>query len=107
MNWLRSLLGLGEEAERRYYLRSRTCSKLRIEWRDRHGRTRRRRVRVLNMSGDGASIKCFTRLDPGLEVYVRMPELGLMGSARVRHCDPLLFAYHIGLQFGAPLGARY
>jgi hypothetical protein len=107
MNWLRKLLGLTDEAERRYYLRSRTFSKLRIEWRDRHGKIRRKRVRVLDMSGDGAAVKCATFLEPGSMVYVRTPELGIMGSAYVRHCHPLLFSYHIGLQFAVPVGSRY
>ena len=107
MKWLRSLLGLTDEVERRYYLRSRTFTKLRIEWRDRRGKTRRTRCRVLNMSGDGASIKCGAWLEPGSTVYVRAPELGIMGGASVRHCNPVLFSYQVGLQFLVPVGSRY
>jgi hypothetical protein len=44
---------------------------------------------------------------PGSFVFVKTEELGMLGSAYVRRCDPLLFTYQIGLQFASPLSLRF
>lgn len=120
MNWFSSLFGQSSRGaaspvsagdagcrDSRYDVRIRTCRKLRISWQDHRGKIRRKLVRVVDMSGSGVMIQCRVPIDPGAFVYLRTPELGMTGSARVRRCDPLLFTYRIGLQFEAPLTARF
>jgi hypothetical protein len=120
MNWFSSLLGKSPRgaaspgsrgkagrAENRCDGRIRTCRKLRISWQDHRGKIRRKMVRVVDMSGSGVMIRCGVPIDPGSFVYLRTPELGMTGSAYVRRCDALLFSYRIGLQFAAPLAARF
>lgn len=120
MNWFSSLFGMsprgaaspGSRAkagreENRYDGRIQTCRKLRISWQDHRGKIRRKMVRVVDMSGSGVMIQCGVAIDPGSFVYLRTPELGMTGSAYVRRCDALLFSYRIGLQFAAPLAARF
>jgi hypothetical protein len=120
MNWFSSLLGKsprgavssgspGEagRAENRYDGRIRPCRKLRISWQDHRGEIQRKLVRVVDMSGSGVMIQCSVPIDPGSFVYLRTPEFGMTGSAHVRRCDPRLFSYRIGLQFEAPLMARF
>ena|SRR5215471_1141563 len=121
MNWFTSLLekssrGAAPEkdstssaarADNRYDGRFRAIGKLRICWQDHKGRTRRKRVRMVDMSGTGVLVKCGVRINPGSFVYIKTEELGMRGSAYVRRCDPLLFTYQIGLQFSAPLSLRF
>ena len=58
------------------------------------------------MSGDGAMILCNVPFETGSILRVETRELGLMGGARVRYCEPLLFTYRIGLQFSGNLAPR-
>jgi hypothetical protein len=121
MSWLRSLLGhssqgtaspstTGEavQADNRYYPRLRSDGlRFRLSWQDKRGKTKRKRVRVVDMNGTGALVASGTPIPPGSFVYIQEPELGLMGSAHVRRCDARLFSYQIGLQFAAPLTHRF
>jgi hypothetical protein len=119
MHWFRLLLGFSSRGsaspstseasrtEKRCAGRFPAEGKVRISWQDRKGRTKRRLARVKDMSGTGALIQCGVPLDPGSFVYVQQPKLGLMGSAYVRRCESRLFTYQIGLQFAAPLIARF
>ena len=55
----------------------------------------------------GVLVKCGVPIDPGSFVFIKTEELGRLGSAYVRRCDPLLFTYQIGLQFASPLSLRF
>ncbi len=117
MSWFKSLLGMSSRGsasqtdstgdagrgDNRYDGRFRAICKLRISWQDHKGRNRNKRVRVVDMSGTGVLVKCGVPIDPGSFVYIKTQELGMVGSGYVRRCDPLLFTYHIGLQFSSPL----
>ncbi len=121
MSWFTSLLGKSSRgtasekdstgdagrADDRYDGRIQTIGKFRISWQDSKGRNRSKRVRVVDMSGTGALVKCGVPIDPGSFVYIKTQELGMLGSAYVRRCDALLFTYHIGLQFQSPLTLRF
>jgi hypothetical protein len=78
-----------------------------MSWQDKRGHTRRKRVRIVDMSGTGALVECGTPIPPGSFVYLQTPDLAMMGSAYVRRCEPQLFSYQIGLQFAAPLTHRF
>jgi len=118
MNWLRSILGPRGEApaaplthgarreENRFNKRFQTGCRFRISWRDQHGQSRSKSVKVLDMSGDGALIKCGVPFDLGSIICLQTHDLGLMGSAYVRRCDPTLFTYEIGLEFTGNLAPR-
>ena len=58
------------------------------------------------MSGDGALIECEVPFNPGSIIILETRELGLMGSAYVRHCKPLVFTNQIGLEFTGSLAPR-
>lgn len=110
MSWLHSLRGLFSSAgasDNRYDGRIRTHRKFRISWQDRRGKTRRKLVRVVDMSGSGALIECGVPLEPGSLVGIRTLEMGMTATACVRRCEPLLFTYQIGLQFRTPLTAEF
>ena len=120
MKWLRSILGssprgaaseapLTHDAarvENRFNMRFQTGCRFRISWRDKRGRTKSKNVKVLDMSGDGALIQCGVHFHPGSIIYLQTRELGLMGSAYVRRCEPMLFTYEIGLEFAGNLSPR-
>ena len=120
MTWLRSILGSSPRsaaseapltqdaasAENRFYRRFRTGCRFEICWRDHRGKTQSKNVKVLDMSGDGALIQSSVPLDPGSLLHLQTRELGLMGSAYVRRCDLVLFAYRIGLEFTGNLSQR-
>ena len=121
MNWLLSLLGLpphgtasaapltngAGRAENRYCDRLRSGFRFKLSWKDQRGKTRRARARVVDMNGTGALVECGAAIPPGSFVFIQTTEVGLMGSAHVRRCEPLFFSYQIGLQFEAPLMARF
>ena len=120
MKWLASILGktprgaasdapLTQDAARvesRFNQRFHTGCRFQISWRDRRGRTKSKSVKVVDMSGDGALIRCGVPFDPGSILYLRTHDLGLTGSAYVRRCEPLLFSYEIGLEFAGNLAPR-
>jgi len=121
MNWFTSLLGKSSRdaapekdstggagrGDNRYDGRFRAICKLRICWQDHKGKNRRKRVRVVDMSVTGVLVNCGVPIHPGSLVYIKTEELGMVGSAYVRRCDPLLFTYQIGLQFASPLSLRF
>lgn len=120
MTWLRSILGSSPRgaapeaplthdaarAENRFNKRFPTGCRFRISWRDQHGKTKSKSVKVLDMTGDGALIQCSVPFEPGSILHLQTRELGLMGSAYVRRCELLLFTYQIGLEFAGNLSAR-
>jgi hypothetical protein len=120
MTWLRSILGSSPRgaapeapltqdaarAENRFNKRFPTGCRFRISWRDQHGKTKSKSVKVLDMTGDGALIQCSVPFEPGSIIHLQTRELGLMGSAYVRRCELLLFTYQIGLEFAGSLSAR-
>ena len=55
----------------------------------------------LNLSPEGAGIRCDEPLSPGLELAVALhePEMSFHGRAAVRHCTRMGDEYLIGLQF--------
>jgi len=122
MSWLRSLLGhssqgtaspvttgeAGPTADNRYYQRINSGNmRFRLSWQDKRGKTKRKSAKVVDMNGTGALVECGMEIPPGSFVYVQNPDLGMMGSAYVRRCEPQLFSYQIGLQFAAPLTHRF
>ena len=120
MKWLSSILGPSprgaapeaplthgaRRAENRFNQRFHTGCRFQITWRDKRGKSRSKNVKVIDMSGDGALIKCGVPFYPGSIIHLQTHELGLMGSAYVRRCDPLLFTYQIGLEFTGILSPR-
>lgn len=122
MSWLRSLLGhssqgtaspgatgeAGPTADNRYHQRISSGNlRFRLSWQDKRGKTRRKNAKVVDMNGTGALVECGIPIPPGSFVYIQNPDLGMMGSAHVRRCEPQLFSYQIGLQFAAPLTHRF
>jgi|SRR5579871_525139 len=121
MSWLRSLLGHSSQgtasettaeavpvADNRYYPRFKSGHmRFRLSWQDGRGKTKRKYAKVVDMNGTGALVECGLEIPPGSFVYVQTQDLGMMGSAYVRRCEPQLFSYQIGLQFAAPLTHRF
>jgi len=122
MSWLRSLLGhssqgtaspgatgeAGYPADHRFHQRINSGNlHFRLSWQDKRGKTKRRNAKVMDMNGTGALVECGMAIPPGSFVYLQNPEMGMMGSAYVRRCEPQLFSYQIGLQFAAPLTHRF
>jgi len=60
-------------------------------------------ARGINMSKAGALIEAPQPLAVGSVVYIKAPELSLMGEATVRHCTVKGSKYLIGLHFPNPL----
>lgn len=60
-------------------------------------------ARGINMSKAGALIEAPHPIRVGTVVYLRAPELGLMGEATVRHCTVKGSKFRIGLHFPTPL----
>jgi hypothetical protein len=121
MSWFTSLLGKSSRGaapekdaatgaardDHRYDGRIPSLCKLRLSWQDQEGKNRRKRVRVVDMSGTGMLVECGVPIIPGSFVFVKTEELGMLGSAYVLRCDPLTFSYRIGLQFASPLTLLY
>jgi hypothetical protein len=57
----------------------------------------------VNMSKAGALVEAPHPISVGTVVYLKAPELGLMGEATVRHCTAKGSKYRIGLHFPNPL----
>ena len=60
-------------------------------------------ARGINMSKAGALVEAPHPISVGTVVYLKAPELGLMGEATVRHCTVKGSKYRIGLHFPDPL----
>jgi hypothetical protein len=60
-------------------------------------------ARGINMSKAGALVEAPYPISVGTVVYLKAPELGLMGEARVRHCTAKGSKFRIGLHFPDPL----
>lgn len=60
-------------------------------------------ARGINMSKAGALVEAPQPISVGTVVYVKAPELGLVGEATVRHCTVKGSKYRIGLHFPDPL----
>jgi len=60
-------------------------------------------ARGINMSKAGALIEAPQPLAVGTVIYIKAPELSLMGEATVRHCTIKGSKFLIGLHFPNPL----
>jgi len=60
-------------------------------------------ARGINMSKSGALVEAPQPLAVGSVIYIKAPELGLMGEATVRHCTIKGSKFLIGLHFPNPL----
>lgn len=60
-------------------------------------------ARGINMSKAGALVEAPYPISVGTVVYLKAPELGLMGEATVRHCTVKGSKFRIGLHFPDPL----
>ena len=60
-------------------------------------------ARGINMSKAGALVEAPSPISVGTVVYLKAPELGLMGEATVRHCTVKGSKFRIGLHFPDPL----
>ena len=60
-------------------------------------------ARGINMSKAGALVEASQPISVGTVVYLKAPELGLMGEATVRHCTVKGSKFRIGLHFPDPL----
>lgn len=123
MSWLRSIFGhspqqaasstvtpgeAGPSADNRFHQRINSGNlRFRVSWQDKRGKINRKNAKVVDMNGTGALVECSTGIPLGSFVYLQNPDLGMMGSAYVRRCQPQLFSYQIGLQFAAPLTHRF
>jgi hypothetical protein len=65
--------------------------------------SRRISARCLGLSGSGATMEAFDRLEKGTTVLVQSAEFGRMGLATVRHCTRATMKYKLGLSFGTGL----
>ena len=68
------------------------------------GRPSSKRARVVNLSGTAALVKCAAGIPANSFVFIHSRELGSMGVAHVRHCEPLMITYNICLEFPGQLG---
>jgi len=64
---------------------------------------RRMVARGINMSKGGALVEAPEPITVGTIVYLKAPELGLIGEATVRHCTAKGSKFRIGLHFPNPL----
>lgn len=60
-------------------------------------------VTCIEVSQGGAAVRTPAAVDPGALIFLRMPSLGLMGFAHVRHCKPENGSYRLGLEFRGAL----
>ncbi len=58
---------------------------------------------AVDVNRNGLGVRSASPLHVNTSVFLRIPELALMGYAKVRHCSERAGAYHIGLKFCAPL----
>ena len=108
MSFLKFLFGAGKPREdNRSDPRIPTGCRVTMSWVDQRGKRRSARGRVVDINGGGALVKTGASIVPGSHVYFRAVDLGLMGSALVRHSDPGVFSYKLGLQFAGPLTQKY
>ena len=56
-------------------------------------------VRGINMSKGGALVESEEPISVSSQVYIRSNQLGLMGTASVRHCNQKGSKFRIGLHF--------
>ena len=56
-------------------------------------------VTGVDANRDGAGVQSSTPLDIGTLVFLKIPSLGLMGFAHVKHCSPRGNGYLLGLEF--------
>ena len=61
------------------------------------------RARGINLSGSGALVETDQPMSVGSIVYIRANDLGLMGTASVRHCTLKGSKFRVGLYFPKPL----
>lgn len=85
-------------------------AKVELHWQDAQGTPKKARGTLVDISDDGARLRCKHRLEPGSVIFVRVHGVNVAASGRVRHCSGSRFARVIGLQFDgttlrAPLGA--
>jgi hypothetical protein len=104
MKWPRSVLRSKTSTQKRFCDRFASVDRMQISWDEGGGRTKRRGARVVNINSYGALVRCGAYIPPGSLVYIQSRRLGIMGGAHIRHCEPLLVKYAIGLQFTQPLG---
>jgi hypothetical protein len=108
MSFLKSIFGAAKPPEEnRSNPRIQTGCRVMISWVDERGRRHSAHGRVLDMNDNGALVKTGASISLGSQVYFQSVELGLMGSARVRHSDPCVLSYKLGLQFAGPLSHKY
>jgi hypothetical protein len=60
-------------------------------------------ARGLDMSKAGALVEADEPISVGTVVYIKAGEVGLMGTATVRHCTVRGSKFRIGLHFPSPL----
>jgi hypothetical protein len=65
--------------------------------------SRRISARCIGLSGSGATMETFDRLEKGAAVLVMSAEFGRMGLASVRYCRRDTIRFKVGLSFGAGL----
>jgi len=107
MSFLSSLFSPTKKPDNRYHCRIPTGCRITMSWQDHLGKRRSASARVLDMNGSGALVRTGKSLVPGSYVWVLAKDLGLMGSALVRHCDAGMLYYKVGLQFPGSLTTRF
>ncbi|HUJ21153.1 MAG TPA: PilZ domain-containing protein [Bryobacteraceae bacterium] len=87
------------------YAEQRRCERLPVNYRfliyfpDAKGAERCIPARSLNMSKSGALVEADEPIAVGTTVYVRVNNLGLMGTGSVRHCRTKGARFRMGLHF--------
>ena len=91
------------KADSRFHGRFKVNCRVILSWEGPDGNTHTLHTRGLDMSRLGARVESPKPMTEGLNIYLRAPELNLMGSAVVKHCIARGLKYRIGLEFRNPL----
>jgi DnaJ-like protein/PilZ domain-containing protein len=71
---------------------------LSASWKDEDGVTKFNQAKGVDLSESGIRIECAEPMEVGRYIHVRVDELGLVGTAVVRHCSSRGAKYVIGLE---------
>jgi hypothetical protein len=95
-------LDLTQTVENRFHARLPIKNRVSIYY-DNAGIQQYVRARGINLSGSGALVEIDQPMSVGSTVYIRASDLGLMGTASVRHCILKGSTFRVGLYFPKPL----
>lgn len=97
-NWLRKVATLYEETDVRRHIRMPAEFEAIL-----NGCFGTLYATAVDINRDGIGVKTTASLQAGTLIFLKLPSLGLMGFANVRHCSDCREGYYLGLKFREPL----